>query len=55
MEKYKDTKTYILFDLPGQIELFLNHDALKNIISLIIKKFNMTCCAMELFDATYIY
>lgn len=45
----------LIFDLPGQTELFLSHDSLRNIIFSLIKRFNLEPCLLELFDATYIY
>ena len=46
---------YLIFDLPGQIELYLNHDSIKKVVQKLIKKFDMSACCLEMFDSTYIY
>lgn len=45
----------LIFDLPGQMELYLQSDSLKRVINALIKKFSLKTCLLELFDATYIY
>ena len=38
IEKIKPKlSTLLIFDLPGQIELYINHDSLKNIINKLTK------------------
>lgn len=36
----------LIFDLPGQTELFLSHDSLRNIIFSLIKRFNLEPCLL---------
>jgi GTPase SAR1 family protein len=43
---------YILFDCPGQVELFTNNDALKNIIQN-LQKLDYRLCVVHLVDAHY--
>lgn len=44
-----------MFDLPGQTELYTNHDALKQIISTLEKQHNFRFVAVHLIDASYLY
>lgn len=48
---------FLIFDLPGQLELFLNSDSLRtilqNMISMKEAKVNLVVC--ELFDSHYCY
>lgn len=48
---------YVLFDLPGQIELFLSSDSLKSVLLMLQKstQLGFTLCSVELFDSHYIY
>jgi hypothetical protein len=43
---------YLLFDLPGQVELFTNHDSLKNIIQKLEKR-GFRLCVVNLNDSHY--
>ncbi|EKM76434.1 hypothetical protein AGABI1DRAFT_63106 [Agaricus bisporus var. burnettii JB137-S8] len=54
-EKLKDLgkDAYVLFDLPGQVELSTNHDSLKNIIAKFSKS-GFRLAAVHLCDAHYI-
>lgn len=47
---------YMIIDLPGQLELFLNSDSMRNIIEKMknTEKLHMRITAVELFDAQYI-
>lgn len=45
----------MIFDLPGQPELYLAHDSMKMIIKDLTKVYSLNACVVELFDATYIY
>lgn len=51
----KDKCRYFIFDLPGQTELFTNHDALKEILSKLQTEHNFRFVAVHLIDATYLY
>ncbi|KAJ4701611.1 GPN-loop GTPase 2 [Melia azedarach] len=42
---------YLLFDLPGQVELFFLHSNAKNVITGLIKKLNLRLTAVHLVDA----
>ncbi|XP_068656364.1 GPN-loop GTPase QQT1 isoform X2 [Aristolochia californica] len=42
---------YLLFDFPGQVELFFLHSNAKNVITKLIKKLNLRLTAVHLVDA----
>lgn len=42
--------TYIVFDLPGQIELYTNHYSLKNIIRKLTKSGHINLTAIHIID-----
>ncbi|KAL3571475.1 hypothetical protein D5086_025379 [Populus alba] len=42
---------YLLFDFPGQVELFFLHSNAKNVIMKLIKKLNLRLTAVHLVDA----
>ncbi|KAM2222217.1 hypothetical protein ACFXTI_016400 [Malus domestica] len=42
---------YILFDLPGQVELFFLHSNAKNVIMKLVKKLNLRLTTVHLVDA----
>ncbi|GMN34915.1 hypothetical protein TIFTF001_004980 [Ficus carica] len=42
---------YLLFDFPGQVELFFLHSSAKNVIMKLIKKLNLRLVAVHLVDA----
>ncbi|EHA8589652.1 GPN-loop GTPase QQT1 [Cocos nucifera] len=42
---------YLLFDFPGQVELFFLHSNAKNIITKLVKKLNLRLTAVHLLDA----
>lgn len=42
---------YLLFDFPGQVELFFLHANAKNVIEKLVKKLNLRLTAMHLVDA----
>ncbi|KAI9146150.1 hypothetical protein BKA69DRAFT_1137205 [Paraphysoderma sedebokerense] len=48
LKKYEDC--YVLFDCPGQVELYTHHDSMKNIIR-IIGKWDYRLCAVHLVDS----
>jgi hypothetical protein len=41
--------------LPGQAELYLNHESMKKVINTLVQTYSLSPCLLELFDATYIY
>lgn len=43
---------YLLFDLPGQVELFTNNNSLRNIIEILQKK-DYRLCVVNLMDSHY--
>lgn len=40
MYSYADEVTYILFDLPGQVELFTLHNSLRHIVDTLTDKWS---------------
>ncbi|KFK31225.1 hypothetical protein AALP_AA6G084600 [Arabis alpina] len=42
---------YILFDFPGQVELFFNHESTKTILTKLTKSFNLRLTAVQLIDS----
>ena len=53
LEKLKKVrKKYLLFDFPGQVELYTHNDCVRNIIS-VLEKQNFRLCAANLVDAHY--
>jgi GTPase SAR1 family protein len=42
---------YILFDFPGQVELFFIHDSTKNVLTKLIKSLNLRLTAVQLIDS----
>ncbi len=42
---------YLVFDFPGQVELFTQHDACKVLASTLINKWNYRMCTVQLIDA----
>lgn len=47
----KGENTYVLFDLPGQVEIFTLHDNLRQIVDTITNKWNYRLAAVHLVDA----
>ena len=45
---------YFLFDMPGQVELYTNHNSLKTIISKLKSLLSMQVCATHLVDCSYL-
>ncbi|ESQ51700.1 hypothetical protein EUTSA_v10017005mg [Eutrema salsugineum] len=41
---------YFLFDFPGQVELFFNHDSTKKFLTKLIKSLNLRLTAVQLID-----
>ncbi|KAI8917034.1 GPN-loop GTPase [Powellomyces hirtus] len=53
-KKLADVKDkYLLFDCPGQVELFTHHSSLKNIIEKLSKSMDIRLCCTHLVDAHY--
>lgn len=46
-------ETYIIFDFPGQVELYTHHNSVKNIVKRLEKEANCRLCAVHLVDAHY--
>lgn len=44
---------YILFDCPGQIELYTHHCSIRNILTTLEKEFGISLCAVHLVDSHY--
>ncbi|KAH0883408.1 hypothetical protein HID58_059504 [Brassica napus] len=42
---------YFLFDFPGQVELFFNHDSTKNVLTKLTKSLNLRLTAVQLIDS----
>ena len=53
-EEEDESSITLIFDLPGQMELYLQSDSIKKVIESLIKKFKLRSCMIELFDASYI-
>lgn len=47
----KEEVVYVLFDLPGQVELFTLHESLKHIVDTITNKWDYRLAAVHLVDA----
>lgn len=46
---------YFVFDLPGQTELYTNHDSLRKMITALTEQHNFRFVAVHLIDASYLY
>lgn len=46
-------RPYLLFDLPGQVELYTHSKCVQNIIQLLIIKLNLRLTAVQLIDSNY--
>jgi len=49
-----DTPTYLLFDLPGQVELYTHNTTVQNILSRITKELDVRLCAVQLIDGNFV-
>ena len=45
--------SYLLFDLPGQVELVSHHTVVQELLKKLIKKFDMRLCSVYLVDTYY--
>lgn len=43
--------TYLLFDCPGQVELFNMHDSLKNVVAVLTDQLHFRLTAVNLVDS----
>lgn len=46
---------YFVFDMPGQVELYTNHAALKQLIARLQKELNFTLVVVHMVDISYLY
>ncbi|KNC54033.1 GPN-loop GTPase 2 [Thecamonas trahens ATCC 50062] len=46
-------KPYVLFDCPGQVELYTHNQSMRNILATLTQGWNMRLCAVHLVDAAY--
>ncbi|GJJ10682.1 hypothetical protein Clacol_004909 [Clathrus columnatus] len=49
--KKLDEETYFVFDFPGQVELWTNHESVKKIVGLLTKKLGFRLAAVHLCDS----
>lgn len=54
VKKLIDEKSYLLFDCPGQIELFTHHSALHKIFTTLTKETKIRLCVVSLVDSIYL-
>ena len=52
-EKNGGNNMYLLFDLPGQVELYTHGTCVHNLIHTLIKKLNLRLCVVQLIDSYY--
>ncbi len=45
----------LIFDLPGQVELYINECSLKHVIERVSTELHLKSCIIELFDCSYLY
>jgi GTPase SAR1 family protein len=46
---------YFIFDLPGQVEIYSNHNSLKNVLKALSSRLHFTFSALHLVDVSYLY
>lgn len=46
---------YYIFDLPGQVELYSNHDSVKTIVKRLETEANLRMVTVHLVDITHLY
>ncbi|VVC33392.1 GPN-loop GTPase,P-loop containing nucleoside triphosphate hydrolase [Cinara cedri] len=51
LRKYTDY--YLLFDCPGQVEIYTHHNSMKNIMSAIQNELDLRLCCVQLIDSHY--
>lgn len=45
--------TYLLFDFPGQVELFSSSTSVQQLLQLLVKRLDLRLCAVNLIDSTF--
>lgn len=53
LESFNLDDAYFVFDFPGQVELFTNHQSVYNLIKLLEKELHFRLVAVHLADSTY--
>ena len=48
------TCPYLIFDLPGQVELYTNHYSLRNVIQKLMKNINWNLAAIHIIDGIWL-
>ncbi|KAL9652533.1 hypothetical protein ABK040_000103 [Willaertia magna] len=51
IKPYIEDKYYVIFDLPGQIELYTHYDAIRVITETLVKELHFQLCVVNLVDA----
>lgn len=46
---------YFIFDLPGQVEIYTNHSALRDTLASLVREVPMQMAALHLVDVSYLY
>lgn len=54
VQQLVDSHSYLLFDCPGQVELFTHHSALFQIFQSIVRKCKLRLCVVSLIDSLYL-
>lgn len=54
LSKLIETHTYLIFDCPGQIELFTHHSSLSKIFRRLTSQLDLRLCVVNLMDSFYI-
>ncbi|AGO09873.1 AaceriAAL117Cp [[Ashbya] aceris (nom. inval.)] len=50
----KEENAYLVFDCPGQVELFTHHSALSRIFQQLVRELDLRVCVVNLMDSIYI-
>lgn len=50
----KSLPAYVVFDLPGQVELYTHHNSVRNIINHLTTKLDYRLCSVNLVDSYYV-
>ncbi|KAK6197408.1 uncharacterized protein RJT21DRAFT_123213 [Scheffersomyces amazonensis] len=54
VNKLVDEQNYLIFDCPGQVELFTHHNSLYKIFKKLVKESRLRLCVVSLVDSIYI-
>ncbi|CCE80162.1 Piso0_003264 [Millerozyma farinosa CBS 7064] len=54
IKQLKNDSYYLIFDCPGQVELFTHHNSLFKILNKIIKSNDLRLCVVSLIDSIYL-